>query len=106
MRAAAGPTPVKVQFVLQTFGSLVQQWRAAGGLRGLLLHARAKEDLVDIFLDLFREYGRKRCTDTFQHAFPQGQVAANEVQYEYSWYSRRQEERKEDSMTHKLDEFV
>lgn len=91
---AAGSTPVKAQFVLQASGCLVQRWRAAEGLRGLLLFARAKEDFIDVFFNLFQEYGWKQCIDTPQHAFSQGHVAANEVHYEYSWTSGRQVEKK------------
>lgn len=82
MRAASS-TPVEAQLVLQTSGCLVQRWRVADGLRGLLF-ARAKEDFVDVFANLFQEYGWKQCIDMLQHAFPQGHIAANEVEYEYS----------------------
>lgn len=91
---AAGSTPVKAQFALQGSGCLVQQWRAEEGLRGLLF-ARAKEDFIDVFFNLFQECGWKQCIDTLQHAFSQGHIAANEVHYEYSWSGGRQVEKKE-----------
>lgn len=94
MRAARS-TPVEAQLVLQTSGCLVQRRRAADGLRGLLLFARAKEDFVDVFVNLFQEYGWKQRIDTLQHAFPQGHIAANEVEYEYSWSRGTQAEKKE-----------
>lgn len=92
MRSACS-TPVEAQLVLQTSGCLVQRRRVADGLRGLLF-ARAKEDFVDVFVNLFQEYGWKQRIDTFQHAFPQGHIAANEVEYEYSWSSGTQVEKK------------
>lgn len=94
MRAASS-TPAEAQLVLKTSGCLVQRRRVADGLRGRLLFARAKEDFVDVFVNLFQEHGGKQRIDTLQHAFPQGLIAANEVEYEYSWSSGTQAEKKQ-----------
>lgn len=91
---AAGSIPMEAQLVLQTSGCLVQRWRAADGLRGLLLFARAKEDFVDVFVNLFQEYGWEQRIDTLEHAFPHGHAAANKVEYEYSWSGGTQVEKK------------